>query len=134
MKTGWPTASAPGFRGERRREERRTAFAASSPDALWTALIGKVRGFAAGDVHGPGVLTDLTEALTKCRGAPLPVEGEDAAACAMALIEMVRTWTRSGEDRRGWHSASILALAEQCEALMAQRQAAFSRRTLGERD
>ena len=127
----WPSHRAPGIGGRRK---ARMAFAAGNPEQTWRTLILAVRTCVSGEVGGPGVWEALGVARSACAGAPFPVDGEDAKAAAHCLLEMARTWHKAGEDQRGWHAASTLALAEQCEARLGQAANSRTRSMTGERD
>lgn len=134
MTPAWPHRAAPGIggRGHRPAGSGRTAFV--TPEAAWRNLIAACRAGASGARLGPGLFTEVGEARKACAGAPFPVAGEPAKSAAIALLEMTRTWSRCGEDERGWHGDSVLALAKQCEVLLDQMAAARARRISGERD
>jgi hypothetical protein len=129
MSRPWPSRPAPGIRGG-----RRTAFVSRDPQAIWRGMFAAVAALTGGQVQGPGAWEALRLAREACMGAAFPIDGEDAKAASNALLELTRTWPRTGEDRRGWHADSVKALARHCEVLMEQRAAALSRRMGGERD
>lgn len=132
--TGWPQRG--GIGGRRRHADGRTVFASGTqrPDVVWRALVTAVGACAKGYAQGPGPWEALKAARAQALGAAFPIDGEPAKAASGALLELARTWAMAGEDQRGWHGASVLALAKQCEVLMDQQAAGFARRTMGERD
>ncbi len=110
----------------------RTPFA--SPDMAWRALVAQVRACAGGEVMGLGKWEELSQRRSACIGAAFPVISEPAKAASGALLEIARTWRRCSAEEMGWHSASAMALADQCEALLDQQRNAVARRISGERD
>lgn len=109
----------------------RTAFV--KPVEAWRALIAAVA--ALDETRGPGSVTALLAARTVASGAAFPVEGEDAKAGGLALLELARTYGATGEDARGHHAVLLRAAAHYCamrldiaDALLA----AFFRRQSGD--
>ncbi|HEY2178058.1 MAG TPA: hypothetical protein VGH15_05700 [Caulobacteraceae bacterium] len=110
----------------------RTSFAVVQPSEAWRALVRACDECRS--THGPGAWEALKAARAGAIAAPFPISGEVPRAAASSLLELARTWPQADDDQRGWHAESVAALARQCEALLDQQLAAFSRRMTGERD
>lgn len=97
------------------------------PDAAWRGMIAAWRALERAEDQ-PGLLTALSQARAPCLAAAFPVEGEGAKATAAALLELARTYPRTGEDHRGWRRTTLGALCDEAEALLDQHAYALAAR------